>query len=193
MRVSIITKIDNKSTIFGIGDILKYKKVSNIKIRYSDIDIPDIKYNLINDLVKLETDIVDFEMMFDRINENSIRPKRISLSKPVLSVNSSKTQHTFKNYQEMISKIRHVNDTINIGDLFNSYLEKSCICTTSYNSLHQLIIMIRSKTPLLINNIIKVILQIKKCKSCNSLDTYITKYDRINNINCITCGSSNSI
>jgi translation initiation factor 2 subunit 3 len=193
MRVSIITKIGNKSTIFGIGDIIEYKKVSNINIRYSNIDVPDIKYNLINDLIKLDTDVVDFDMMFNRIDENSIKPKRISLSKPALTVNSSKTQHTFKNYQDMIGKIRHEKDKVDVGGIFNSYLEKMCLCSTSYNSENELIIMIRCKTPILINNIIKVILKIKKCQSCSSLDTYLTKDDRINNINCLTCSSSNSI
>ena len=75
MRVSIITKIGNKSTIFGVGDITEYKKVSNINMRYTDIAIPDIRYNLINDLIKLDTDVVDFDMMFSRIDENSIKPK----------------------------------------------------------------------------------------------------------------------
>ena len=93
----------------------------------------------------------------------------------------------------MIAKIRHINDNIDVACIFNSQLEKLCICSTSYNSKNELIINIRCKTPILINNIIKVILMIKKCRSCSSLDTYLTKDDRINNINCLTCGSSNSI
>ena len=48
------------------------------------------------------------------------------------------------------------------------------------------------KTPILINNIIKVIVKIKKC-SLYKLDTYLSKDDRIVNISCITCGSTNSI
>ena len=32
MKVSIISKVGNKSTIFGIGNITEYKKVDNIDI-----------------------------------------------------------------------------------------------------------------------------------------------------------------
>ena len=44
MKVSIISKVGNKSTIFGIGNITEYKKVDNIDIRryfniYNKIDL----------------------------------------------------------------------------------------------------------------------------------------------------------
>ena len=68
-----------------------------------------------------------------------------------------------------------------------------CMCSTSFNSNNELIINVRIKTPILINNIIKVIVKIKKCSTCTSLDTYLSKDDRIVNISCITCGSTNSI
>ena len=41
--------------------------------------------------------------MCDRIKNNEIKPKRLNLPKPVLSINSTRTQHTFKNYLEMIN------------------------------------------------------------------------------------------
>ena len=193
MKVSIISKVGNKSTIFGIGNITEYKKVDNIDIRYNNIDIPNIQYNLINDLEKIDIDVIDFDIMCDRIKNNEIKPKRLNLPKPVLSINSTRTQHTFKNYLEMINLVKNDKDTVDISDLFISNIEKMCMCSTSFNSNNELIINVRIKTPILINNIIKVIVKIKKCSTCTSLDTYLSKDDRIVNISCITCGSTNSI
>ena len=74
------------------------KKVENINIRYGNIKVPNIKYTIINDLPKLDLDPVDFDIMFDKIENSAIKPKRLNLPKPILSVNSTKTQHTYKNY-----------------------------------------------------------------------------------------------
>ena len=193
MKVSIILKIGSKSTIFGIGNISEYKIVKNIDVRYDNIEVPDIHYNLINDLENIDVDVVDFDIMCQNIQNREIKPKRLNLPKPVLSINSTRTQHTFKNYNDMIATIKNSNDTVSISEQFINHIEKMCICSTSFNSSNELIINARIKTPILINNIVKVILKIKKCITCTSLDTYLDKNDRITNICCITCGSKNSI
>ena len=189
MKVTLISSLDKKCTIMGIGKIKDYKKVKNIIIEHNNIPVPDISYNLINDLEEPKVSIVDFDDMLEEVQNDYSRPKKINMSKPELSINNTKTQFTIKNYNEIISTVSNPMDKYELGTAFIYFLEKRCQASTSFNSKNELIVNMRTKPDVLINNIIKVIIKIKKCQTCSSMDSYLTKEDRSIYINCLTCSS----
>lgn len=194
MNITLISNYNNRCLVIGIGVITDYTKVKNIQIeKNDDIVIPDVKYNLINDLTEPDVSVVDFDDMLSELDSTYSKPKKINLSKPQIIANTTKTQFTIKNYNEIMNKIINQSDEVDLCRVFCSEFEKECQCSTSLNSNKELIVHMRTKPDSLINNIVKVIIKIKKCNSCSSLDTFINKMDRTTYINCLTCGSKNSI